>query len=76
VNTDFTLIEQGNIDTFIKKTGYSYQGNPNHDKVTYFIDNMMKNYITATIYDYDQEDYVGSNVLMEKTPQGRKTLFE
>jgi len=76
VKSEFTVAEQGTIDTFIKKTGYSYQGNPNHNKVTYFIDNMMKNYITATIYDYDQEDYVGSNVLMEKTQKGRKTLFE
>ena len=76
VDFDFTVTEQGTIDTLIKKTGYKYQGNENHKRVSYYIDNVMKNYVTATIYDFDQDDYDAYNVLLEKTPQGRKTLFE
>ena len=64
------------IDTLIKKTGYKYQGNENHKRVVYYVDSVMKNYVTITIYDLDQDDYDAFNLLMEKTPQGRKTLFE
>ena len=76
VESDFRVTEQGMIDTLIKKTGYKYQGNENHKRVSYYIDSVMKNYVTITIYDLDQDGYDAFNLLMEKTPQGRKTLFE
>ena len=76
VESDFRVTEQGMIDTLIKKTGYKYQGNENHKRVVYYVDSVMKNYVTITIYDLDQDGYDAFNLLMEKTPQGRKTLFE
>ena len=75
-DTDFVIGEEWTLWNFVKKTNYQYKWNNKRENVSYDVFSMVNNYMYAALYENDGENYEPTNLIMEKTDNWWKVLYE
>lgn len=76
IDAEFVAGEEWTLDFLIKKTGYEYQRDFAHEDVSYAVWNIAWKYMLLNIYEVKGEEYDSYQVIMEKTDDGWKVLYE
>ena len=76
IDADFIIWEEWTIDTIINKTNYQYTRWVDHDKVSYTVSDIAWKYMNLNIYERLEDTYSNYQIIMEKTDDGRKVIFE
>ena len=75
-DTDFVIWEEWTLWNFVKKTNYQYKWNYKRENVSYDVFEMINNYVQVGLYEVDWENYNSTQLIMEKTDNWRKVLYE
>ena len=75
-DTDFVIWEEWTLWNFVKKTNYQYKWNSKRDDISYYVYGMINDYMAVWLYQNVEEYYDPTQLLMEKTNNWRKVLYE
>jgi len=76
IQTDFFVWEEWTLWNFVKKTNYQYKWTTKRENVFYSVQDMANNYMHITLYENTNQEYTPTQIIMEKTDNGRKVLYE
>jgi len=75
-DSDFMVWEEWTLWNFVKKTNYQYKWTTKREHINYDILDMTNNYVYVSLFENNTEDYDPIQIIMEKTDDGRKVLYE
>ena len=75
-DTDFVIGEEWTLQNFVKKTNYQYKWNTKRENVYYDVFGMANNYLYATLHENNGWEYNPIQLIMEKTNDWWKVLYE
>ncbi len=75
-DTDFIVWEEWTLQNFVKKTNYQYKWNSKRENISYVVFEMINNYMHVSLYEIEWNNYEPTQLIMEKTDNWRKVLYE
>lgn len=76
IDPDFLIWEEWTLWNFIKKTNYQYKWKQKRSNVSYSIIDMVNKYMQVSLYEINEDVYESYQLIMEKTENGWKVLYE